>query len=101
VGLGGGLDVPGDQLGTEGFGQLLGEHGLAGARLTLDQQRALQGDGSVDGQFQVIGGNVGLGAFELHRSFLEFINARTIPRGPGDCERRRVIQSLNGGSHIH
>jgi hypothetical protein len=39
MGLGGGLDVPGDQLGAERFGQLLGEHGLAGARFALDQQR--------------------------------------------------------------
>jgi hypothetical protein len=38
---------------------LLGEHGLAGAGLALDQQRALQGDGGVDRQFQVIGGDVG------------------------------------------
>ena len=59
-----------------------------------------QGDSGVHGQFQVIGGNVGLGAFELHRLFLAFINARTIPRSPGDCERRRVIQSLNGRSRV-
>ncbi|MNR25049.1 hypothetical protein D3C85_1421720 [compost metagenome] len=71
VGLGGGLDVPGDQLGAKGFGQLLGEHGLAGARFALDQQRPLQGDGGVDRQLQVIGGDVGLGAFELHLLILE------------------------------
>ncbi|MNF79810.1 hypothetical protein D3C87_943610 [compost metagenome] len=71
VGLGGGFDVPGDQLGAKGFGQLLGEHGLAGARFALDQQRPLQGDGGVDRQLQVIGGDVGLGAFELHLLILE------------------------------
>jgi hypothetical protein len=71
MGLGGGLDVPGDQLGAERFGQLLGEHGLAGARFALDQQRPLQGDGGVDRQLQVIGGDVGLGAFELHLLILE------------------------------
>jgi hypothetical protein len=48
VRLGGGLDMPGDQPGAEGVGQLFGKHGLAGAWLTLDQQRALQGNGGVD-----------------------------------------------------
>jgi len=71
MGLGGGLDVPGDQLAAKGFCQLLGEHGLAGARFTFDQQRALQGDGRVDRQFQVIGGHVGAGAFKLHLQFLK------------------------------
>ncbi|MNE34202.1 hypothetical protein D3C80_1279140 [compost metagenome] len=68
VSLGGRLDVPGDQPGAQRLGQLLGEQGLAGARLALDQQRALQGDGGVDRQLEVVGGDVGLGAFELHRS---------------------------------
>jgi len=71
VGLGGGLDVPGDQLGAEGFGQLLGKHGLAGAGFALDQQRTLQGDGGIDCQLQVIGGDICAGAFELHLQFLE------------------------------
>lgn len=71
VGLGGGLDVPGDQPGAEGFGQLLGEHGLAGARFALHQQRPLQGDGGVDRELEVVGGDVGLGAFELHQEILE------------------------------
>jgi hypothetical protein len=42
----------------------LGEHGLAGARLALDQQRALQADRGVDREHQVGGGDVVLGAFE-------------------------------------
>src|SRR3990167_5968715 len=66
VGLGGGLDMPGDQLGAKGLGQLLGQHGLTGAGLTLDQQRALQGDGCIDRQLEIVGGDVGLGTFELH-----------------------------------
>jgi len=70
VRLGGGFDVPGDELGAEGFGQLLGEHGLAGARFALDQQRTLQGDGGVDGELEVVGGDVRLGTFEFHRGFL-------------------------------
>ena len=39
---------------------LLGEHRLAGARLALDQQRALQRDRRVDREHQVVGGDVGL-----------------------------------------
>ncbi|MCY1432424.1 hypothetical protein D9M71_484220 [compost metagenome] len=70
VGLGGGLDVPGDQACTERGGQLLGEHGLAGAGLALDQQWAFEGDGRVYRQFQVVCGDVVAGAFELHGSVL-------------------------------
>ncbi len=47
-------------------GHLLGEQGLAGARFALDEQRALQGDGGIDGQGQVAGGDVAIGTFEFH-----------------------------------
>ncbi|MCY1541009.1 hypothetical protein D9M68_766810 [compost metagenome] len=106
--LGGGLDVPGDQPGAEGLGQLLGQHGLAGTRLALDQQRALQGDGGIHRELEVIGGDVGLGAFELHQGILGriapvgkpdgsvFGKGLTITRVQVDCERRTRIQSLNG-----
>ena len=57
-GLGGRLDVPGDQLRAERLGDFLGKHGLAGAGLTLDQERALQGDGGVDRHLEVFGGDV-------------------------------------------
>jgi hypothetical protein len=71
---------------------LVRQHGLAGAGLTLDQQRAAQGDGGIDRDLEVVGGDVGLGAFELE-SFLargasnkvwRFSNCRvpTIPRRP-------------------
>src|SRR5471032_336700 len=118
--LGGRLDVPGDQPGAEGLGQLLGQHGLTSARLALDQQGALQRDGGVDGQLQVVSGDVCLGAFELHRNLLEHCtlivesgaanrsgalnpgrnNVPTITRASADCERRRGIQSLNAPSHF-
>ena len=52
-------------------GDLLGQHGLAGAGLALDQQRALQRDGGVDGQHQVVGGDVGVGTFEFHFGILK------------------------------
>ncbi len=66
MGLGRGLDMPGDQFRAEGLGQLLGEHGLAGAGLALDQQWTLQRDGRVDRQLQIVSGNVGRRTFELH-----------------------------------
>ncbi|MNL16311.1 hypothetical protein D3C87_1373460 [compost metagenome] len=61
LGLGGRLDVPLQQRHAQRGRHFLGQHGLAGAGLALDQQRPLQRAGGVDGQFQVIGGNV-LGA---------------------------------------
>ena len=42
------------------------EHGLAGARLALDQQRPLQRDRGVDRERQVVGGDVVGGACESH-----------------------------------
>ncbi|MNX50492.1 hypothetical protein D3C86_811220 [compost metagenome] len=52
LGLGGGLDVPADEVGTERLGDRLGQHRLAGARLTFDQQRLLQHYGGIDGHTQ-------------------------------------------------
>ena len=34
--------------------------------LALDQERLLQRDGGADGELQLVGGDVALGAFELH-----------------------------------
>ena len=67
VGLGGRLDVPADQRRAERRGDLVGEHGLAGAGLALDQQRAAQRDGGIDRDLEVVGGDVVGGAFEAHR----------------------------------
>ena len=58
LGLGGRLDVPGDQRRVQGLGHLVGQHRLAGAGLALDQQRPLQRDGGVDRDLQVVGGDV-------------------------------------------
>ena len=41
----------------QGAGDLLGKHRLAGARLALDEQWALQRDGSVYGKLQVVVGD--------------------------------------------
>ena len=43
-----------------------GQYGLAGAGLALDQEGALQGNSGVDGDLEIVGGDVVLGAFELH-----------------------------------
>ena len=65
--LGGRLDVPLDQRRAGRLGDLVGEDGLAGAGLALDQQRAAQRDRGVDRDLQVVGRDVALGAFEtLH-----------------------------------
>ena len=64
--LGGRLDVPLDERHAERLGHLQRQHGLAGAGLALDEQRALQGDGGVDRDLQVVGRDVVLGTLELH-----------------------------------
>jgi hypothetical protein len=65
--LGGGFDVPLHQRHIQRGGHLLGQHGLAGARLALDQQRALQRQSRIHGQFQVIGRDVLVGSFKALR----------------------------------
>ncbi len=80
--LGGGFDVPGNQLGAHGLGQLLGQHGFTRARLALDQQRAFQGNGSVNRQFEVVGCDVGLSTFELHLS---------VPWAGARCNRDQAL----------
>jgi hypothetical protein len=59
--------MPLEQRQPDAGSHFLGEHRLAGAGLTLDEQRPLQGDGRIDGELQVIGSNIRGGAFELHR----------------------------------
>ena len=56
--LGGRFDMPLQQRHAERGGHFFGEHGLAGARLALDEQRALQGDGGIDRELQIAGGDV-------------------------------------------
>ena len=69
--LGGRLDVPLDQRGAERLGDLERQHGLAGAGLALDQQRPLERDRGVDRDLQVVGRDIGLGAFETHACSLQ------------------------------
>ncbi len=64
--LGGRLDVPLDQRRADRLGDLDGQHRLAGPGLALHQQWPLQRDGSVNGNLEIVGGNVVLGALEVH-----------------------------------
>src|SRR6266705_1992650 len=66
--LGGGLDVPFEQRQRERLRHFHREHGLAGPGLAFYQQRALQRNGRVDRERQVVGGNVGGGSVEAHLS---------------------------------
>ena len=62
--LGRRLDVPGDQGRVQRPRELIGQDRLAGARLALDQQGALQRHRGIDGDLQVVGGDVVGRAFE-------------------------------------
>jgi len=77
VRLGGGLHVPLDQRGVDGLGYLVGENRLAGARLTLDQQRPAEGHRSVDRNLEVLGRDVIAGALEtLDHTRFSFVALR-------------------------
>ena len=69
--LGGGLDVPLQQGHVQRLCHFFGQHGLAGAGLALDEQRALQRDGRVHGKHQVLGGDVSLGTLKFHEQNTE------------------------------
>ena len=68
--LGGRLDVPLDQRRADRRGDLVGQHGLAGPRLALDQQRPAQRDRGVDRDLEVVGRDIIAGAFEAHAAGL-------------------------------
>ncbi len=65
--LGRRLDVPFDQRRPHRRSDLGGEHGLAGAWLTLDEQWTAQRRGGVDRDLEVVGGDVAGSAFEAHK----------------------------------
>jgi len=44
----------------------LGEKRFSGAGLALDEQRSRERQRRIDGEFQIVGGDVGIGAFEAH-----------------------------------
>ncbi len=64
--LGGRFDVPGEQRRAQRARDLFGEQRLAGARLALDQQRALQNDRRVDRDPEILGGDIGFRALKAH-----------------------------------
>ena len=63
--LGGGLHVPDDELFAQRLRHGLCQHGLAGARLALDEQGLLQGHGDVDGLHQILRGHIMRAAAEF------------------------------------
>ena len=68
--------MPGDQLLIERLGDLVGQDGLAGARLALDQQRPFERDRGVDGDLQILRRDIGVGALEpLHVLFRCYLPA--------------------------
>ncbi|MPN55759.1 hypothetical protein SDC9_203443 [bioreactor metagenome] len=64
--LGRRFDVPLEQRHVQCPCNFFGEQRLAGARLTLDEQRTLQGNGGIDRQGQVARGDIAIGTFEFH-----------------------------------
>ena len=56
--------MPSDDVLAERLGDLVGENGLAGAGLALDQERPFERDGGIDGDAQILGRDIALGAFE-------------------------------------
>ena len=65
LGFGGGFYIPDNELFPKSVRNSLGQHGLAGARLTLDEQRFLQSHGDVNGLHQVAGRHVICAAAEF------------------------------------
>ncbi len=62
--------MPLNQLEPKRLGDFLRQHGFAGSRLALDEQRALKLDGGVHGHAQLIGGDIGVGTVEDHSALL-------------------------------
>ena len=62
LGLGGGLHVPDNELLPQRLGYGLGQHGLAGARLALNEKRLFQRHGNVHRRHQLAGGHVLIGS---------------------------------------
>ena len=93
--------------GLQRIGHLVGQLRLARARLALDEQRALQRDGGIDGDPQIVGGNIFLGTFKtagLHGASLDggSPHGRGMgppPQGPESLPILRRINH-NGGDRV-
>jgi hypothetical protein len=57
------------------FRHFLGQHGLAGAGLALDEQRPLQHDRGIHRDLEVIGRDIVLGTGKFHQDALSPFNA--------------------------
>ena len=60
------FDVPFDESGVERIRNLSGEFGLSRARLSFHQKRSLETDCGIDGDTQIVGGDISLCALKLH-----------------------------------
>ena len=72
LGLGGGLDVPDDQLFAQGFGDGLSQHRLSRARLPFDQQGLLEHHSDIHRPHQFLGSDIVLASLKCltHSSIL-------------------------------
>src|SRR6185312_403359 len=92
--LGGGLDVPFDEIEAKGRGHLLGKLGLAGAGFALDQQRPLQRDRRIYGHHQILFGDIGRSAFETHSKLRFHAGGDTRSRRPSRQGAVRKLAAL-------
>ena len=97
--LGGGLDVPGYEVLSERLGDLMREYGLAGAGLALDEEGALERDGGVDGDAEIVGGDVSLGALEALHDVPSSRPAPSIAQKPRKPENIRGSVAIPPRSH--
>ena len=91
LGLGGGLDVPDDELLVQSVADGLGQLGLAGAGLPFDEQGLFQGDGDVDDPQQVGGDHVIAAAFEFFHSVWFLSLSVRGPPGGGQIYSRIIL----------
>src|ERR1700728_2867045 len=68
LGSRGRFDMPGDERGLKGGGDLRGEQRLAGAGLAFDQQRTLERDRGFNRGLQLVARHIGGGSFKTHHS---------------------------------
>ena len=92
--LGGRLDVPLDERRSHRLGHLQRQHGLAGARFPLHEQRPLQCDGCIDGDLQIVGRDVVFRALELHDAAL------ALPAGKKTGELKRAHAALQAAREL-
>ncbi len=106
--------MPGEQRRRDRLGDLLGEHGLAGARLALHQKRTLEHDRGVDRDLEILGRDIGFGAGKTHArscarrrnvSFLRAFGvgrhlARAVPARKSARDQEGVVKPVSALHHL-